>query len=64
MIKLKKEKEIEMSAEDACEILEMADEIRANSELMAEIKAYKGGKKKPKSIDDLKEIEKEMEDEE
>lgn len=65
MIKLKKEEEMEMSVEDACEILEMADEIRASPELMAEVKAYKEGKKKPKSIEDLKKIEKEMpEDEE
>lgn len=66
MIKLKKEveTEMEMSPEDACEILEMADEIRANPELMKEVLAYREGEKKPKSIEDLKKLEKEMPDEE
>lgn len=48
------ESEGEMSPEDAMEILDMADEIRADSALMAEVKALREGAKKPKSIADLK----------
>ncbi len=48
------EAEGEMSPEDAMEILDMADEIRADAELMAAVKALREGKQKPKSIADLK----------
>lgn len=67
MIKLKKEMDsdvLELTPEEALEALELADEIRADHELMREVNALKGGTKKPKSVDDLKKMEKEMPDDE